>query len=345
MIINRRTALTGSAATLGTLVTGFPSRGRAQGVQVVVGTWGGDYGNLLKQAIDDPLMKPLGIEVTQDVANMDPRRTKLISEKTSRRGSMDVACINDIDSYLLSEQGIFEGINEQMVPRTAAVLPVFKKAATIPHIYSVLVVLYNPSKISTPPKSYADMWDPKFKGRVGYSDILYSYNVAAATVGAGGQLNDFAPGKKQLLELKSHVKIYPSNEALAAALKSEEVWLTTMWLARGFMWKKAGIPVEGVIPEEGAIPVLFEAGVPKNSRNKESAWKYMNALLDPGAQVAFADHMGYVPTVKDAKLPDHLAKQISLTDNQQAKLKSLDYAYMQREQGATLDFWNKEFKT
>ncbi len=87
-----------------------------------------------------------------------------------------------------------------------------------------------------------------------------------------------------------------------------------MWLARGFMWKQAGIPVEMAIPEEGALPILFEAGVPKNSRAKESAFKYLNAMLDPQAQVAFARKMGYVPTVKDAKLPEDLAKQISLTE-------------------------------
>ena len=341
MIITRRTALVGSAAIL----AGGAGSARAEAGQAVVGTWGGDYGALLQQTIDGPIMKPLGIEIAQDIANNDPRRTKLIAEKGSRRGSMDIACINDNDTFLLMQQGIFETVPESEVPRTSAVLPVFKKAYTIPHIYSAMVILYNPSKILTPPKSYSDLWDPKYKGRVGYSDILYTYNLAAASISAGGSMSDFAPGRKQLMDLKGRdVKVYPSNEALAAGLKSEEVWITTMWLARGFMWKKSGIPVEASIPSEGAVPVLFEAGVPKNARNKESAWKYMNAMLDPAAQAAFADRMGYVPTVKDAKLPADLAKQISLTDAQQEKLHTPDYAYMQREQSSILDFWNKEFK-
>ncbi len=341
MIITRRTALVGSTAIL---AAGTGSA-RAEAGQAVVGTWGGDYGALLQQTVDNPIMKPLGIEIAQDIANNDPRRTKLIAEKGSRRGSMDVACINDNDTFLLTQQGIFETVPESEVPRVSAVLPVFKKPSTIPHIYSAMVILYNPSKIPTPPKSYSDLWDPKYKGRVGYSDILYTYNLAAASISAGGSMSDFTPGRKQLMDLKSRdVKVYPSNEALAAGLKSEEVWITTMWLARGFMWKKSGIPVEASIPSEGAVPVLFEAGVPRNARNKESAWKYMNAMLDPAAQAAFADRMGYVPTVKDAKLPADLAKQISLTDAQQEKLHTPDYAYMQREQGSILDFWNKEFK-
>jgi putative spermidine/putrescine transport system substrate-binding protein len=343
MMITRRNALAGGAALALAGTRGFSAQ--AESSSIVVGTWGGDYGALLQQNIDVPLLKPMGIEVSQDIANNDPRRTKLIAEKTSRRGSMDVACINDIDSYVLNQMGILDNLSEKEVPRISQVLPVFKKAHSIPHIYSALVVLYNPSKVTTPPKSYADLLDPKYKGRVGFSDILYSYNMAGINLGAGGTPGDFTKGKAALADLKKlDPKVYPSNEALAAALKSEEVWLSTMWLARGFMWKQSGIPVAWSIPEGGAIPILFEAGIPKNSRQKDGAYKYLNAMLDPQAQVAFAAKMGYVPTVKDAKLPDDLAKQISLSETQQNELHPLDYAYMQSQQTAFLDFWNKDFK-
>jgi putative spermidine/putrescine transport system substrate-binding protein len=157
MMITRRNALAGAAALT---IAGRSLPARSEASSIVVGTWGGDYGALLQQNIDVPLVKPLGIEVSQDIANNDPRRTKLISEKTSRRGSMDVACINDIDSYVLSQMGILEGVDEKEVPRLAQVLPVFRKPNTIPHIYSALVVLYNPSKVTAPPKSYADLLDP-----------------------------------------------------------------------------------------------------------------------------------------------------------------------------------------
>lgn len=341
MPITRRSALAGGGAALA--LSTRPSR--AEAGQVVVGTWGGDYGSLLQSTIDQPLMKPQGIEVSQDIANNDPRRTKLLAEKGSRRGSMDVACINDIDSYILSQAGILDTVPETDVPRLGAVLPAFRKPHSIPHIYSALVVLYNPNRIAAPPKSYSDLFDPKYKDRVGYSDILYNFNMAAANIAAGGKPNDFTAGKKILQDLKARgPKVYPSNEALAAALKSEEVWITTMWLARGFMWKKSGIPVAWSVPDEGAIPILFEAGVPRNARAKEGGWKYLNAMLDPGAQAAFADRMGYVPTVKDSRLPADLAKEISLTETQQGQLRALDYAYMQQERGPTLDFWTKDFK-
>ncbi|WP_341898406.1 extracellular solute-binding protein [Ferrovibrio terrae] len=345
MTITRRTMLTTSAAAMAAYTAGLPGV-HAQSNQVVVGTWGGDYGQLLGDLIDKPIMKAKdGVEVLQDVANADPRKTKLIAEKQSRRGTMDIACLSDSDMYLTAQQELYEPVSADRVSRLNAVFPNLQKAYAIPHIYSAQVILYNPNKVNPAPKSFADLWDPKWKGRVGFSDILYTNNTVAAALAGGGGLSNYEPSKKKLMELRSlDVKLYPSNEALAAALKSEEVWLTTMWLARGFMWKKAGIPLEHVVPSEGAPAIVFEASIPKNSRNKDNAFKYLNAMLEPQAQIAFADKMGYVPTVKDASLPPDLAKQINLNDAERARLLQPDYDYAVKNNAAILDFWNKQFK-
>jgi putative spermidine/putrescine transport system substrate-binding protein len=54
--------------------------------------------------------------------------------------------------------------------------------------------------------------------------------------------------------------------------------------------------------------------------------------------------MGYVPTVSDAVLPEDLAKQVSLTEEERAKLLKPDYKYYSERSQRTLDFWNKQFK-
>jgi putative spermidine/putrescine transport system substrate-binding protein len=43
-------------------------------------------------------------------------------------------------------------------------------------------------------------------------------------------------------------------------------------------------------------------------------------------------------------LPPDLAAQISLSDADQAKLRTPDYGYMARMAPDVLDFWNREFK-
>ena len=55
--------------------------------QCVVGTWGGDYARLLRENIDDPILKPAGIEVVQDVGDESPRVSKLYAQKKLPRGT------------------------------------------------------------------------------------------------------------------------------------------------------------------------------------------------------------------------------------------------------------------
>lgn len=323
----------------------LPRVARADSGQIIVGTWGGDYGDLLRESVDVALMKPQGIEVLQDISGPVPRRTKLLAERQNRRGSMDVACLADFDMFAATQRNALEGVSEQNVPRIAKVLPFLRKPSSIPQIYSAHTIVYNTSRVPTPPKSIQDLWDPKYRGKVGLSDFLFTTNTAFAAMAGGGSMTNFEPAKKKLMEWRSlDVKVLASTEAVAAALKSEEIWFTIIAAARGFMWKQTGIPLGHVIAEEGAFPTIYEAAVPRNARNKDDAFKYLNAMLDPAAQTVFASKMGYVPTVSDAPLPPELDQQINFSEAERARLWQPDFAYLAEQQAALLDFWNKDFK-
>jgi putative spermidine/putrescine transport system substrate-binding protein len=295
-MISRRSLLASAAAA-----AALPTRARAAG-QVVVGTWGGDYAELLGQNIEKPILAPMGIDVVPDIGSPDSRKTKLTAERASRRSSMDVVHLSDTD-------------------------------------------MYNPDKVKAPPKGFADLWDPQWKGRVAIPDGNYTSVVFGAALVAGGSMSNWEPARRKLLDLKGNdPKIYPSHELLAQAMKAEEVWITPMWLARGYMWKQAGLKLAHVVPEEGTIPVVFEAAVTKNAQNKANGWAYLNAMLDARAQGGFSARMGYVPTVTNAKLDAELEREISFTPEQTERFRTPDYAYQAKSNPDIFNFWNKEFK-
>ncbi|PRD40788.1 ABC transporter substrate-binding protein [Phyllobacterium phragmitis] len=323
----------------------LPRVSYAQSSQVIVGTWGGDYGDLLREGVDQAIMVPQGIEVLQDVSGPVPRRTKLMAERQNRRGSMDVACLADFDMFTATELGALEELDEQNVPRMGNVFPFLRKSHSIPQIYSAHTIVYNTDRITTPPKSIHDLWDPKYRGKVGLSDFLFTTNTAFAAIAGGGSMTDFAPAKKKLMEWRSlDAKVLASTEAVAAAFKSEEIWMTIIAAARGYMWNEAGIPLGHVIAEEGAFPTVYEAAVPRNARNKENGLKYLDAMLEPAAQTAFAAKMGYVPTVSDAILDPELDKRINFTEAEKERFWRPDFAYLAKYQAEMLDFWNRDFK-
>ncbi len=318
------------------------STARAQAAPCIVGTWGGDYQNLLEANIAKPLLEPKGITVQWDVAAQGPRKNKLIAERRLPKGTMDIACLSDVDMYDVSQSGALETLDEGKLPNLKNAVPSLRKPFSVPHIYSGMVLVYNPAHAQ--PKAFADLWDEKYRGKVGLVSLLHTQISMAATLAAGGNLSNFEPGKKKLLELKNlGVRVIPTNEAMAQALQSGEVWITPMWRARAIQWQNAGIPVTNVAPSEGAIPIVFDFGVPKNAPNKDAAYAWLNASLEPQAQVGFAQKMGYVPTVTNAQLPPELAQKLTFTDEERAKLKAPDYEYASKEAQNLKTWWDREF--
>ena len=340
-MINRRTALGGAAA----FAAGAALPAHAQdNKRIVVGTWGGDYSRLLAKNIETPLLAPKGWDVVKDEANAPPRRAKMMAEKTLRRGTSDIQGLSANDMYEVNEQGTAEQLDYSKMPNAANLIPAMKYPYGIGHIYSGKVVLFNP-KLMKAPEGFADTLDPKHGEKLGIIDIQYQYTMLAAGLASGGSMSNFDPGKGRLIACKkAGARIYPSNEAFAQALKTEEIACGIMWKARAVQWQNAGISVETVAPKEGVPMYVSGFVVPKNSPNKEGAYAYLDAMMAPSAQEGFAVDMGYNPTVTNAKVPDDVQKRIGFTDEEKKRLVDLDYGYMAKNDTAFQDWWNKSFK-
>ena len=341
--LKRRTFLkTASGLLLAPAVPLIARDVSAQEANVVVGTWGGDYQNLL-QKIVNPLAG--GANVVFDTGNAVARATKVRAEKNARRGTMDVVLLQDVDMYDLSRNDVFETLTAKEVPNMVNTIEQFRTPYSIPHIFSAMVLVYNTEKIKTAPDSFQAALDPALRGRTGFSDILFVANTLFAGLANGGNMSSFDAGMKFLGEIKKNdPKIFPSNEAVAAALKSGEIWMTCMWKARALQWQDAGLPLGFVVPKEGAVAVTFEGAVPRNSRNKAGAQKYLNAMLNPSGQVEFARAMGYAPTVKNVDMPADLKARVSFTEAELQRVKPYDSKSLADLKGGCLEYWNKSFK-
>jgi len=191
---SRRDALKGAGAVA---LSGLAyDRARAQGGRVVDGTWGGDYARLLAKNIDDPLLKPKGLEVAQDQAADGPRRTKMVAEKRLPRGTTDIQGLSAANMFEMNEAGVVETIDYSKLSNAKNLMPNMKYPYGVGHIYSGKVVVYNPKLITTAPKSFKDSFDPKHGNKMGIIDIQYQWVMAAAAMAAkGGKVDDYEAGK------------------------------------------------------------------------------------------------------------------------------------------------------
>jgi putative spermidine/putrescine transport system substrate-binding protein len=349
MALSRRGLLKalGASASVAALGVSVSSQAFAQQSKVVVGTWGGDYGKLLAKNIEDPLLKPKGIESVQDQAADAPRRAKMVAEKRLPRGTTDIQALSSANMFEMQEAGVLEALDYSKIPNAKNLIPSMKYPYGIGQIYSGKVIVYNPKMITPAPTSFKDAFDPKWGNKMGIIDIQYIYvMVAASLAGTNGKSGvDLEAAKKVLLAAKAAgARIYPTNEAFAQALKTEEIGIGIMWKARAVQWQNAGIPVDSAAPSEGIPLYISGFAIPKNAPNKEGAYAYMNAMLEKQAQEAFAVDMGYNATVTNAVVAADLKKRIGFTVEEEKRLIDLDYAFLAKNDSAMKEWWDKVFK-
>ncbi|MGI4945380.1 MAG: ABC transporter substrate-binding protein [Janthinobacterium lividum] len=336
--IPRRAVLAGAAALP---LAGVRPAHAAE--QVTIATWGGDYANLLRANVDEPLMAPQGVTVVQDTGDEDPRVAKMFAQRRLPRGADDVICLQAVRAHEVQEAGLLEPLDASKVPNLAHVLPNLRTTFYGPHIWSPQVIIYSPDRVPDPPKTFTDLLDPRWKGKVGVGDINYFYVMMAAALAAAGDVNkvEDAAARDLVLKLNGNgLRLYPSTDSIGAGVKSGEIDVGLMWHARVLMWQNAGIPVKAQFPTEGSVLYLSGMVVPKNAANKAGAFRYLNAMMEPSAQRGFAEHMGYQPTVGSSPLEGALGQRLALPDPA-PRMTLPDYGIVGKLQGATSEWWKK----
>jgi putative spermidine/putrescine transport system substrate-binding protein len=271
----------------------------------------------------------------------------MVAEKRLPRGTTDIQGFSSANMFEMNEAEVVEKIDYSKIPNAVNLLPEMKYTYGVGQIYSGKVVVYNPKMISPAPTSFKDAFDPKWGSKIGVIDIQYIYVVMAASLAAtnGASMIDFEKAKDVLMAAKkAGVRVYPTNEAFAQALKTEEIGMGIMWKARAVQWQNSGIAVESAAPSEGIPLYISGFSIAKNAPNKDAAYAYLNAMLEKSAQEAFAVDMGYNPTVNNAVVAPDLQKRIGFTADEMKRLKDLNYDYIAKNDAAIKEWWDKVFK-
>jgi putative spermidine/putrescine transport system substrate-binding protein len=335
---NRRHILTLAAGAAAAPFAPAILRAQEASGRVVMSTWGGDYAKLLTQNIEDPLLKPKGLEVVQDAGTEPTRVAKSIAQRRLPRGSVDVISVQAPAAYDLEDAGMLEPLDEGKVPNLKYVQPTFATPYSIPHIYSPQVIAYSPERVKTPPKSYDEM--EAYGSKVGILDNSYIWVAMAAALKQQGDAGKIAEVKASLEKLiKAGAKAYTSTEAFAPAIKSGEIDVGLVWHARVLFWTKGGVEMASSFPAEGCLTYVSSMCVLKNAPNKAAAFAYINAALDPRAQRGFAESMGYHPTITNAALEGDVAKRLALPEG--TKLLPAPYPQLSAVRDDMNDWWRR----
>jgi putative spermidine/putrescine transport system substrate-binding protein len=345
--ISRRGLLAG---TIGAVATMAATRGvRAEGGQIVVADWGGDWNDRAVQFLEAPYVEKAGYTVVRDLDGFDQRRTKIIASRRLPRAPMDVAHMDDATAFELNALDALDKIDEAAVPRLKDVIPLLRTPTFVPWQYSAWIIGYNFSKLKDGPKSFGDLWDPKYKGIIGLSNEHWFHHMECAALKIGKSLDnmDAEAVKASMMEWKKAAspRIYPNHLQIEQALKNEEILIAPEYKARILQFASDGVNVVSSYPAEGGITIIFGLVMPKKGPNPDGGKFYCNALLDPDGLAALVQKSFYSPANTKSVLPEAAAKQIAFTPNEQKALHNRPHAFWLKNRSDLLDWWNKEFKS
>ena len=315
---------------------------------IVVMTWGGRWGDAMRDNVDAAYEKTTGIKVVQERgASPADRITKI---KVSQPNP-EADCFQLADGLvpLAIKQGVAEKLdrNSPRMPNLRNMIPTFWNDYWVPQIFSVIGIVYNTKLVKTPPTGWEDLWRPEFKGRIVLPEISHSigpYIIPIGAVAAGKPFSDEEAGFAMLKKMADLRPIWAKDtDTIENSMQTADALIGILYKSQTYTVKDRGGPVEWVYPKEGGIAYTSGTCIAKGTKNLDAAEQYINTTMDPDVQTFAAKIYNYGGTNKDtiSKLSPELQKRVEFPQDQLDHLIKLDLGMMTDKRAAWVERWNR----
>lgn len=216
--------------------------------------------------------------------------------------------------------------------------------------FQVVGLTYNPDKIKKPPTSWKDLWSPEYKGRAGITNLNSTLGTGFLVEIAkmfGGSESNIEPGFKALNDLKPNLAAVAANPgALATLFQQGQVDISPGNFNAIQILKARGVPVEFVVPKEGAIAFKTTIHIVKNTRNKDLAVALIEAAMSPDVQTRLMQSPYLVvPTNSKVQMQGEISK-VLVKDQAELKQKFVfqDWKKINEQRAQWIERFNREIK-
>ena len=303
MLIPRRSLAAVAVACLG--ITPAAARDDS----IVFTSWGGTTQDAQKKDWAEPFSKATGIRVEQD-GPTDYGKFKAMVD--AGNVTWDVVDVEYDFAVKAAHDGLLEPIDYSVVNR-AVIDPRFATNHSVGSFYYSFVLGYNKTAVgSKTPQRWADLFDAKaFPGQRAFYKWSAPGVLEIALLADGVPPNKLYPldldrAFKKLDSIKSHIVWWGGGAQSQQLLASGEASLGMFWNGRIFALQQSGANV-GLSWTQN-LTTADMLVVPKGSRRKADAMKFLAFATSAGPQAAFARDTAYAPiNVNSEKLMDKAA--------------------------------------
>jgi putative spermidine/putrescine transport system substrate-binding protein len=279
----------------------------AQNLHVL--SWGWGYDQAIKEAVTPRFT---GAEVQFEIGTNAANYAKLLAQRANP--ILSGGTFNGTFSYRGYSDKLWSKFEKNFVSN-AANLPGYAFMETNGIAFGVQPygLVYNPRFVEKP-KSFLDLFDPKYKGKVGLADYYFDgFSLVAKALGKS--IDDVPAGIAEWAKHKDNIG--PWNQSPAQAhdlIESGELWVAFTFggIAAGAI--AAGKKIAFTIPVEGATAVVDVVQVINGFDDKttELTKRFLGLFLDDPAQISFTRYVFTSPISKTAQIPADLAANPAL---------------------------------
>lgn len=156
---------------------------------------------------------------------------------------------------------------------------------SVPYQYGVSGIMYNKNRIKKGElKSWKDLWNKKYKGRILMQDSLRD-TIGIALKANGNSLNstrekDVRQATESLIKQKKLVYKY-ANDSARDLLIGNSADLGVVWNGEVLYSKKINKDLDFIIPDEGTEIFIDCWAIPKNAFSKKNGEKFIDYMCRP----------------------------------------------------------------
>lgn len=326
------------------------SSGSSQGGKLVAATYQGNWEDAHRKILVPAFQKATGASVTLVPMFAVDQVARL--QAAGANPPFDVAILDPGPLITAPKDQILQTFPVNVSKNFKDVLPRYQKSGGGdwgPIIGLQFVgIAYNPKKITTPPTSWADLWKPEYKGRVGITNMSSTlgtgWMVEIAKMHGGSEAN-LEPAFKAVKELLPNLAaIAPNLGALGTLFQQGEIDIAPHNLSSIALLQSKGIDVDWVIPKEGSYAFGASMHVVKNPVSSvDLATAYIDAALSTEVQTAMATEPYFIaPVNKNAPLTGILAEKIAKTFDDYEKYIYQDWVTISKNRSEWIERFNKE---
>jgi len=316
--------------------------------EIVMSSYGGQLDEPFRWFLADPFERRTGARVT-----LVPSLSLEVIAKIKASAAnppFDVIVLDEGPHLQAAADNLVQRLDDRAIPNLAQVYPAYRRVTNgygVPQAYSVVGLAYNTRKVRTPPTSWRDLFKPEFKGQVGTVNLNSSLGVAflvmLARLNGGGEAN-IEPGFAAYKNLMGSVSaVAPRPGALAALFERDEVAIAPLWNNTILTLRERNLPVDWVVPREGAVVVMSVMNMVANTKQPALAAQFINDAIGRDYQLKAAIQPYFFgPTNRGVNLPSAMRRYLPTRPEEVEQLLSLDWTTINRNRDAWTDRFNRE---